>query len=104
MTKCSYRGCDSPRDRPGQRYCRACHAAYQRANRPKYSELTPEQRMKSNARAYVNVYQHRGLIEAKPCEHCGNPEAEKHHEDYNQPLAVTWLCRKCHLAEHREAA
>jgi hypothetical protein len=72
-----------------------------RENRPAHSELTEEQRFKSNARAYANVYQGRGKLTPEPCESCGSEEAEKHHEDYSQPLEVRWLCRPCHLAEHR---
>jgi hypothetical protein len=36
----------------------------------------------------------------EPCERCGAPDAEKHHDDYSRPLAVRWLCRSCHLALH----
>jgi len=49
----------------------------------------------------------RGEIEWKPCELCGCKESEMHHEDYNKPYDVTWLCHQCHMALHaakREAA
>lgn len=43
-------------------------------------------------------------ILAKPalCECCSTvPPVEAHHDDYNQPLAVRWLCKKCHFDWHR---
>lgn len=94
--------CCGPRDRPGQHYCRACHASYMRGARKRHSELTPEQRVKANARTTANVYQSRGLLVPRTCEGCGSRRAQKHHADYSRPLDVTWLCRPCHLARHRE--
>lgn len=44
----------------------------------------------------------RGLLERQPCEHCGAEPADGHHPDYDRPLAVVWLCRRCHLAVHRQ--
>ena len=82
------------------RYCLKCHAASMRKTRPKHSELCDEQRKKANARSYANVYLKRGYIIKKPCEKCGSNDAEKHHEDYNKPTEITWLCRVCHLKYH----
>ena len=42
-----------------------------------------------------------GILEKKPCENCGNPKAEIHHYDYNKPMLVSWLCKKCHAEWHR---
>jgi len=44
----------------------------------------------------------KGLIEKEPCAVCGDPNSEAHHdpEAYDQPLAVTWLCRLHHKREH----
>lgn len=83
-------------------YCLKCHAAYMAATRPGHRELPQASRRKHNARAFARVYQRRGLLLPKPCERCGSAQAEKHHEDYGKPLQVTWLCRACHLAEHRQ--
>jgi len=63
--------------------------------------LTPEQRHKSNARAYANVYERRGTLVKAPCEVCGSDKTEKHHDDYDKPLEVRWLCRQHHLEHHR---
>ena len=92
------------RDRNHQRpasYCAECHAKYMRETRPKYSQLTAEQKRKANARAYANVYQRRGIIKRAECIvfGCGTT-AEKHHEDYSLPLQISWMCRAHHLAVH----
>jgi hypothetical protein len=41
----------------------------------------------------------RGLVIQMPCEQCGN-DAEAHHDDYDKPMAVRWLCRLHHCHEH----
>jgi hypothetical protein len=68
--------------------------------RPKHSELSPEQRRKANTRSYSNQLQRRGVLVPQPCERCGSPDAQKHHDDYGDPRTVRWLCRPCHLKEH----
>ena len=47
----------------------------------------------------------RGTIVKQPCAKCGAAKADGHHEDYDRPLDLTWLCpshhRKRHAAMHR---
>lgn len=38
----------------------------------------------------------------KPCEICGAERVDAHHEDYDKPLDVRWLCRRHHLERHME--
>ena len=83
-----------------QRYCKACHNDNMKANRPKHSELTEEQKLKANVRSYLNVYIKRGKIIKQPCVVCGNVNSEAHHEDYSKPLEVIWYCREHHLNHH----
>lgn len=56
------------------------------------------------ARAHKAVYaavQSGRLIRPASCERCGqSAKVEGHHEDYNKPLEVNWLCRACHTAIH----
>ena len=92
--------CGGENNRLPQRYCAACHAEYMRKNRPPYKNLPDDQKKKSIARSIANVYQKRGLLTKQTCTACDSLDAEKHHEDYKNPLDVVWLCRKCHLSYH----
>ena len=37
-----------------------------------------------------------GILKRGCCEFCGNPKTQGHHEDYDHPYQVRWLCRKDH--------
>ena|SRR6185436_3835116 len=41
-----------------------------------------------------------GRLVRKPCEKCGNPKTEAHHDDYRRKLNVRWLCFKHHREVH----
>lgn len=56
------------------------------------------------ARRAVKVAVLAGLLVRQPCEVCGDPQTDGHHEDYGRPLDVRWLCRPHHLALHRKVA
>lgn len=48
------------------------------------------------ARYAVRNAVRRGDLNRKPCEVCGNPKSQAHHEDYSRPLDVIWLCGPHH--------
>jgi hypothetical protein len=55
---------------------------------------------KDAAHAAVTRAIRSGRLVRKPCEACGCETVDAHHDDYSQPLAVRWLCRKHHLMQH----
>lgn len=60
-------------------------------------------RKKVEARNAVKVAIDRGELKVKPCERCGFAlGVHAHHEDYDRPLDVVWLCQKHHAERHRE--
>jgi hypothetical protein len=66
--------------------------------------LRPPSSQKELARARVFRARRAGKLVAAPCDVCGAKKVEAHHVDYARPLDVRWLCRPCHLREHREQA
>ena len=55
------------------------------------------QRLPERKRARDLVARH---LTKQPCVICGNPKSEGHHEDYDKPLDVVWLCRLHHRLYH----
>lgn len=43
-----------------------------------------------------------GKLIRQPCIRCGNEKSLAHHEDYDQPLLIMWLCQPCHKQRHKE--
>ena len=98
------------------RMSREYHAAYNKdyyqkkevkerqAAKAKARRQSPLELHKHKARWQTNHAIESGRLIKQPCERCGSNEAiEAHHEDYNEPLSVRWLCRKHHSDEHSKA-
>lgn len=71
----------------------------QRAYRSKYPK-------KARARRKVAYHIQKGYLTAQPCEECGEEKTHAHHDDYDLPLGVRWLCAAHHHqwhAKHGEA-
>jgi ribosomal protein S27AE len=45
---------------------------------------------------------HNGSLVRIPCIRCGEQKSLAHHEDYDKPLEVMWLCQPCHKQRHKE--
>jgi hypothetical protein len=54
------------------------------------------------ARNAINGAVRYGKVTRDPCVVCGAKRVQGHHEDYDKPLEVVWLCPKHHADRHRE--
>ena len=70
------------------------------AKRKQYDEQRDS--VKVNARNLIRNHIYRGTLSREPCEKCAAPNAHAHHDDYNKPTEVRWLCPKHHKEAHRE--
>lgn len=116
LNSCSKRGYESA--------CRACKAADHQRRRQSmpewYERQRKEQRAKYPERFIERARQHAtrypkaryarevtrnevkaGRLVRQSCETCGQVEyVTAHHDDYDQPLVVRWLCRSHHRLWH----
>ena len=44
----------------------------------------------------------KGILVRQPCCRCGEAKTGAHHDDYDKPLEVMWLCQPCHKKRHKE--
>ena len=61
-----------------------------------------EDKRRGAAHSAVSRAIRKGTLVRSCCERCGNPKSVAHHEDYDRPLDVNWLCQPCHKQRHKE--
>lgn len=84
-----------------KRQWRLNNLEYHREYQEKVVRTRPENLRKTAARNAVNNGIRDGKVTRGPCEVCGKSPVEGHHDDYNKPLEVRWLCTKHHKEHHR---
>lgn len=126
--ECNYSGCDEEYlkrvtlvKRGEGKYCsRSCAAKKRAENTDQQGENNPNWKggvsdepyryklrqkerhpEKVRARRTLGDKVRQGKIERKPCELCGSEDdVHGHHEDYDNPLEVNWVCRTHHREYH----
>jgi len=65
-------------------------------------KVASKNKAKVKAALMVNYEIRKGRIKRpSECSNCNKPcKPDAHHDDYNKPLEVSWLCRRCHLIHH----
>lgn len=62
-------------------------------------------RKQNSAKYRAHLAVQRGLnsgeLVRQACEVCGHPRTDAHHDDYDAPLQVRWLCRQHHTRLHK---
>jgi hypothetical protein len=79
--------------------------AYSARNSANRSEATAKWRAnhpeKRNAHQVVQTAIRNGTLKKQPCEICGSIKAiHAHHDDYEKPLKINWLCHSHHMQRH----
>lgn len=80
-------------------FCKSCAAKYNREWRKK-NPPSPEQLYKDNVRVKTYHAIRSGKLIRNPCEVCGEIKVEAHHDDYDKPYDVRWLCVQHHHEFH----
>lgn len=71
----------------------------QRINKGKKEKIN---NIKRKAHCKLNNEVTKGNIKRQPCQICNNIKAEAHHDDYDKPLDVKWLCKSCHYNSYHK--
>ena len=86
---------------------RSCYSKYRAEFLPKEEQhaygtghTVEERKKRAKARSAFNHHMRDKHLDKQPCEICGEA-AEAHHDDYDKPLEVRWLCFKHHREWHK---
>jgi|GEM_PF-2443773 len=60
----------------------------------------PSIKVRQNTRRKTSDLVKKGKLKRKPCVVCGDKRVIPHHEDYNSPFKVIWMCEKHHKEYH----
>jgi len=61
-----------------------------------------EDKRRQKAHSQVAKAIRNGVLVRQSCVRCGEKNSLAHHEDYDHPLDVMWLCQPCHKQRHKE--
>lgn len=88
-----------------RKYMQSYLKEYRTEHRAEHNLSSAEQRKRhpyeTKARSMINHAIRDGKLVRNVCEVCGDKNTQAHHDDYNYPLKVRWLCIKCHNEWHR---
>ena len=73
-------------------------AARVRTSKAQIAKDMVQQRSRRQTHAAIKA----GRLVRGACEVCGDPNTHAHHDDYNKPLDVRWLCPPHHQEWHNE--
>lgn len=75
----------------------ARHSGERAAKTRAYRRNHPE---KKAAHQAVQTAIRNGTLSRLPCGVCGHEKSHAHHDDYDKPLDVLWLCHTHHMERH----
>lgn len=71
-------------------------------NQRKYERIKYTLKRRAREKLRLAVYSGK-IIRPEFCSSCNTASTvQGHHEDYNKPYEVTWLCPTCHRKVHKE--
>lgn len=73
-----------------------------KATRERVNAWNAQDKRKPSCHTKVRRAIIKGILIKENCARCGNDNTHAHHEDYDKPLDVIWLCQPCHRKRHLE--